>query len=167
MDFQEIGQAYSVLSNSNQRKEYDLMRSEQSHRPEQSARASKSNSNEREKQWTEMPPGGFPAADAQFDDIFEEMLREETNNINQQSGTGKGFFWGVMGGISGSVLGFILANIPGAIAGGVAGNRLGSVRDKHKKPVLEVFKSLPQSEKAQILAEMTVKLMAQMASGKP
>jgi hypothetical protein len=75
--------------------------------------------------------------DAQFADVFEEMLREEGMADPASRPTGK--FWGMLGGISGGALGFIVANVPGLLAGAVAGNRLGAVRDAKGKSVYAVF----------------------------
>lgn len=84
---------------------------------------------EREREQTE---------NAQFADVFEEMLREEgMAETGTSQPTGK--FWGVLGGISGGALGFIVANVPGLVAGVVAGNRLGAVRDAKGKSVYAVF----------------------------
>lgn len=78
------------------------------------------------------------AEDAQFADVFEEMLREEGM---AEPGTGRptGAFWGVVGGLSGGALGFIVGNVPGLLAGAVAGNRLGAVRDAKGKSVYAVY----------------------------
>ncbi|KAL8414956.1 hypothetical protein RB594_005965 [Gaeumannomyces avenae] len=78
------------------------------------------------------------AEDAQFGDVFEEMLREEGM---AQPGTNQptGKFWGMVGGMSGGALGFIVGNVPGLLAGAVAGNRLGAVRDARGKSVYAVF----------------------------
>lgn len=75
---------------------------------------------------------------AQFADVFEEMLREEgMADPNTNRPTSK--FWSVVGGLSGGALGFIMANVPGLIGGAVAGNRLGAVRDAKGKSVYSVF----------------------------
>ncbi len=78
------------------------------------------------------------AENAQFGDVFEEMLREEGM---AEPGTGRptSKFWSVVGGLSGGALGFIMANVPGLLAGAVAGNRLGAVRDARGKSVYAVF----------------------------
>lgn len=75
---------------------------------------------------------------AQFSDVFEEMMREQgmaEDGSNQPTGK----FWGMLGGVSGGALGFIVANVPGLVAGAVAGNRLGAVRDAKGKSVAAVF----------------------------
>jgi curved DNA-binding protein CbpA len=75
--------------------------------------------------------------DAQFSDVFEEMMREEGMAENDNQPTSK--FWSLVGGLSGGALGFIVANVPGMVAGAVAGNRLGAVRDARGKSVYAVF----------------------------
>jgi len=84
------------------------------------------------------------AEDAQFADVFEEMLREEgiseedlAKDANKQGGGSS--LWSIIGTISGGALGFIVANGPGMIAGAAAGNRLGAVRDAKGKSVWEVY----------------------------
>lgn len=75
---------------------------------------------------------------AQFGDVFEEMMREQgmaEDGTNQPTKK----FWSLMGGVSGGALGFIVANVPGMVAGAVAGNRLGAVRDAKGKSVFAVF----------------------------
>lgn len=57
-------------------------------------------------------------------------------------------------------MGFIIANVPGLLAGAVAGNRLGSVRDAKGKSVYEVFRELPQGDKARLLSQLAAKVFA-------
>lgn len=104
-------------------------------------------------------------ANEQFGTAFEEMLREE-GMANDEGGNARptGKFWSMVGGLSGGAMGFIVANFPGAVAGAVAGNRLGAVRDKHSKSVYEVFKELPQADKAKLLSELAQKLFASALS---
>lgn len=72
--------------------------------------------------------------------------------------TGK--FWSLVGGLSGGAMGFIVANFTGAVAGAVAGNRLGAIRDAKGKSVYEVFRELPQGDKARLLSELAAKVFA-------
>ncbi|KAK3990366.1 hypothetical protein QBC44DRAFT_325597 [Cladorrhinum sp. PSN332] len=97
---------------------------------------------------------------AQFADVFEEMLREEgiDGNGNQVNNTGK--FWGTLGGLSGGALGFIVANVPGLVAGAVAGNRLGAVRDAKGKSVYAVFQELPQDDRSRLLSQLAAKVFS-------
>ncbi|KAK1833759.1 hypothetical protein QBC39DRAFT_345080 [Podospora conica] len=96
--------------------------------------------------------------DAQFADVFEEMLREEGMADPASRPTGK--FWGMLGGISGGALGFIVANVPGLLAGAVAGNRLGAVRDAKGKSVYAVFQELPQDDRARLLTQLATKVFS-------
>lgn len=80
---------------------------------------------------------------AQFSDVFEEMMREEGMAEDDGSNRPTGKFWGLIGGASGGALGFIVANVPGLVAGAVAGNRLGAVRDAKGKSVFSVFQVSP------------------------
>ena len=95
----------------------------------------------------------------QFGDVFEEMLREE-GMAEQNGNNSTSKFWSMAGGVSGGVMGFIVGNFPGMMAGAVAGNRLGAVRDAKGKSVYEVFKDLPQSERAQLLSQLAAKVLA-------
>jgi hypothetical protein len=102
-------------------------------------------------------------SDEQFGGIFEEMLREEGMADHENSPTGK--FWSIVGGLSGGAMGFIVANFPGMVAGAVAGNRLGAVRDTKGKSVYEVFRELPQADKAKMLTDLAAKVFANVVSG--
>lgn len=101
---------------------------------------------------------------AQFADVFEEMLREE--GLAEEAGDGRGTtqptskFWGVLGGISGGALGFIVANVPGLVAGVVAGNRLGAIRDAKGKSVYAVFQELPQADRARLLSQLAARVFS-------
>jgi hypothetical protein len=73
---------------------------------------------------------------AQFGDVFEEMMHEEGVDEPAQARTR---FWQMAGAVSGGTMGFIIANMPGALAGAAVGNRLGAVRDARGKSVYSVF----------------------------
>jgi curved DNA-binding protein CbpA len=75
---------------------------------------------------------------AQFADVFEEMLREQ-GMADPDTNRPTNKFWSVIGGLSGGAMGFIIANVPGMIGGALAGNRLGAVRDAKGKSVYSVF----------------------------
>jgi len=154
-DFQKVAQAYHVLSDSHRKSEYDRSLNEHDRRRRgkkgTSAPAWSSDDEDSE---------SFEFAEGQFENEFEDLLREHTP-ANQQGG---GHFWSLVGGVSGAALGFIVANIAGAVAGGVAGNRLGALRDSHGKPVYEVFKELPQADKARILTDLASKFFAQIST---
>ncbi|KAI1476937.1 DnaJ-domain-containing protein [Daldinia eschscholtzii] len=99
------------------------------------------------------------AEDAQFGDVFEEMLREE-GLADEDTNRPTSKFWSILGAASGSVLGFIVANMPGAVAGAVAGNRLGAVRDAKGKSVYAVFQDLPQDDRARLLAQLATRVFS-------
>ncbi|KAM0437702.1 hypothetical protein ACHAPT_002067 [Fusarium lateritium] len=96
---------------------------------------------------------------AQFSDVFEEMMREEgMAEGGDNHPTGK--FWGMLGGVSGGALGFIVANVPGLVAGAVAGNRLGAIRDARGKSVYAVFQELPQDDRAKLLSQLALRVFS-------
>ncbi|GAB0132159.1 hypothetical protein EsDP_00000603 [Epichloe bromicola] len=96
---------------------------------------------------------------AQFSDVFEEMMREEGL---AEDGTNRPTikFWSMVGGVSGGALGFIVANVPGLVAGAVAGNRLGAVRDAKGKSVYAVFQELPQGDRARLLSQLASRVFS-------
>lgn len=97
--------------------------------------------------------------DAQFADVFEEMLREE-GMAEPGSGRPTGKFWGFLGGLSGGALGFIVANVPGLVAGAVAGNRLGAIRDAKGKSVYAVYQELPADDRSRLLGQLAVRVFS-------
>ncbi|XDG10028.1 hypothetical protein ABKA04_009643 [Annulohypoxylon sp. FPYF3050] len=99
------------------------------------------------------------AEDAQFGDVFEEMLREEGMDGADETHRDT-TFWSMLGTASGSIIGFIVGNMPGAVAGAVAGNRLGAVRDAKGKSVYAVFQDLPQDDKARLLAQLATRVFS-------
>lgn len=105
------------------------------------------------------PPDREKTEDAQFEDVFEEMMRDEGL---AEDGTNKptGRFWSLVGGASGGALGFIVANVPGLVAGAVAGNRLGAVRDAKGKSVYSVFLDLPQDDRARLLSQLAARVFS-------
>ncbi|WEW60331.1 hypothetical protein PRK78_005816 [Emydomyces testavorans] len=148
--FQQINDAYYILSDPRRRREYDDAR-----RTSSSAESS----------WTHThpPPQSESFASDQFGSMFEEMLREE-GMPPDEARAAVGYFWSVVGGLSGGAIGFIVANFPGALAGAVAGNRLGAVRDKNGKSVYEVFQALPQEDKAKILSRLAARFLQSAVS---
>ena len=140
--FQQVNDAYYVLSDPDRRRNYDATRSYS--RPAAAEQA---------------PPPDSGWQDAQFGDAFEEMMRDagldedaEPAAQGDGGGGGGGSLWSVMGGLSGATLGFIVANVPGMVAGAVAGNRLGAIRDRRGQSVYQVFQELPQDDKAKVLS---------------
>ncbi|GJN73153.1 hypothetical protein PLICBS_007229 [Purpureocillium lilacinum] len=98
--------------------------------------------------------------DAQFEDVFEEMMREEGMAEGDGSNAPTGKFWSLLGGVSGGALGFIVANVPGLVAGAVAGNRLGAVRDAKGKSVYAVFQELPQDDRSRLLSQLAARVFS-------
>ncbi|KAJ6782863.1 hypothetical protein PWT90_09949 [Aphanocladium album] len=96
---------------------------------------------------------------AQFRDVFEEMMREE-GMAEDGSNRPTNKFWSIIGGLSGGALGFIVANVPGLVAGAVAGNRLGAVRDAKGKSVYAVFQELPQDARTRLLSQLAAKVFS-------
>jgi curved DNA-binding protein CbpA len=107
----------------------------------------------------EQPQDREKTEEAQFEDVFEEMMRDEGL---AEDGTNKptGRFWSMIGGASGGALGFIVANVPGLVAGAVAGNRLGAVRDAKGKSVYSVFLDLPQADRARLLSQLAARVFS-------
>ncbi|OAA49367.1 Heat shock protein DnaJ [Metarhizium rileyi] len=99
---------------------------------------------------------------AQFSDVFEEMMREE-GMAEDGSNAPTSKFWSLVGGLSGGALGFIVANFPGMLAGAVAGNRLGAVRDAKGKSVYEVYSLLPQDDRARLLSQLATRVFSHVA----
>jgi curved DNA-binding protein CbpA len=186
--FQQINDAYYTLSDPTRRRDYDAARTYNSWTGTTATPESEDFDDEVPRPnaggagagagfggfpWSAFGFGSAPAgnteeshnkfSEEQFGGIFEEMLREEGMANQDASPTGK--FWSIVGGLSGGAMGFIVANFPGMVAGAVAGNRLGSVRDAKGKSVYEVFRELPQGDKAKLLSEMAAKVFANVVSG--
>jgi DnaJ-class molecular chaperone len=185
--FQTINDAYYTLSDPTRRRDYDAARTYNSWTGTTATPESDDPGEEEIPRqsggggggafggfpWSAFGFGSAPAgnteeshnrfSEEQFGGIFEEMLREEGMANQDASPTGK--FWSLVGGLSGGAMGFIVANFPGMVAGAVAGNRLGSVRDAKGKSVYEVFRELPQGDKAKLLSEMAAKVFANVVSG--
>jgi len=182
--FQQINDAYYTLSESSRRKEYDEARRYTGFTGGGRSGASSTTAYDDEDPEEEIPrqapPGGFGAwsswfsgqpeaeqsrrSSAQFESVFDEMLREE-GMAEGETAQPTGKFWSFVGGLSGGALGFIMANFPGAVAGAVAGNRLGAVRDSRGKSVYQVFQELPQGEKAKLLSDLAARVFAHAVSG--
>jgi curved DNA-binding protein CbpA len=179
--FQQVNDAYYMLSEATRRRNYDEAR--QFHGVGAQSSTSGDNNDDNDSGFEEVPrpnmPGGFAwgagdgggggaaaagrhgrnTDDAQFGSAFEEMLHDE-GMAEGEEGRPTHLFWSIVGGLSGAALGFIVANFPGAVAGAVAGNRLGAVRDAKGKSVYEVFQELPQEDKSKLLADLAAKVFA-------
>ncbi|KAM3530715.1 hypothetical protein MY4038_004809 [Beauveria bassiana] len=174
--FQLVNDAYYTLSDPTRRREYDAQRKMFNHAPSSDPFAEADD---------DAPPGYSAGGDgtspfswawnfftkgnggeerertenAQFRDVFEEMMREQGM---AEDGTNRptGKFWSIVGGLSGGALGFILANVPGLVAGAVAGNRLGAVRDAKGKSVYAVFQDLPPDDRNRLLSQLAAKVFS-------
>lgn len=176
--FQQINDAYYTLSDPARRRDFDAARSFHSFTGN-SGGSTADQTYEEDIPSAQGGTSGFPGwssffgstfgkntpdqeeerTNAQFHDVFEEMMREEGMAEGERAApTGK--FWSMVGGLSGGAMGFIVANFPGAIAGAVAGNRLGAVRDARGKSVYSVFQELPQADKAKLLSDLAARVFA-------
>ncbi|RSL48309.1 hypothetical protein CEP54_012989 [Fusarium duplospermum] len=173
--FQLVNDAYYTLSDNSRRREYDAQRKLfdtstpadpfEEDIPEGEEGAPPQNAYSWAWNFFTNQAGGANAQDreqtenAQFSDVFEEMMREEgMAEGGDNHPTGK--FWGMLGGVSGGALGFIVANVPGMVAGAVAGNRLGAIRDARGKSVYAVFQELPQDDRAKLLSQLAIRVFS-------
>ena len=173
--FQLVNDAYFTLSNPSRRKEYDEQWRKHSSSSttggdpfaqaagdayswawnfftSKAARSSSQNQRQQHQQTRE------ETEEWQFEDIFDEMMRDEGLAGGNTLPTGS--FWSCVGGISGGALGFIVANVPGMVAGAVAGNRLGAVRDAKGKSVYSVFQELAPDDRAKVLSQLAAKVLS-------
>ncbi|KAF9385865.1 hypothetical protein CPB97_004385 [Podila verticillata] len=134
--FQQVADAYYVLSNTERRREYDLARKSQSR-----------------KSWsTSSAP--HAEADTVFGGVFEELLRPEVENPSN--------FYSPIGMASGAALGFICGGVPGALIGGYGGKQLGKIRDHKGVSVMEAFGRLEHAHKAAIIATLAAKIFSSL-----
>ncbi|KAG0236139.1 hypothetical protein BGW42_004023 [Actinomortierella wolfii] len=136
--FQQVADAYYVLSNPQRRREYDQAR----------------RSHNARRTWTEDHANAHAEPNTIFGNVFEELLRPEVENPSS--------FYSTIGMASGAALGFICAGIPGVMMGGYAGKKLGQVRDNKGVSVMEAFGRLEQAQRMAILAALAGKLVASL-----
>ncbi|KAF9345793.1 hypothetical protein BGX26_002734 [Mortierella sp. AD094] len=129
--FQQVADAYYVLSSTDRRREYD------------NAKRNKSRSG-----WSTSAAHAEP--DSVFGGVFEELLRPEVENPSS--------FYSSIGMASGAAIGFICGSIPGALLGGYGGKTLGSIRDRKGVSVMEAFMRLEHAHKAAIIATLAAKI---------
>jgi curved DNA-binding protein CbpA len=177
--FQQINDAYYTLSDPTRRRDFDAARSFHSFTGNSGTSGGYDDDDEEVPRPDPAAGGGFPSwgsffsstfgantpkeeearSNAQFHDVFEEMMREE-GMAEGETAHPTGKFWSMVGGLSGGAMGFIVANFPGAVAGAVAGNRLGAIRDTKGKSVWSVFQELPQADKAKLLSDLAARVFA-------
>ncbi|POY71409.1 hypothetical protein BMF94_5721 [Rhodotorula taiwanensis] len=153
--FQAVADAYFELSDPSRRRAYDQLRKANQTRWTDSSDESANfwnyfggGAGRQQEEDDAAEPEDFERPDPEhvFGNVFEELLRPEVHRILP--------IWTWGGAASGAVLGFITANLPGAAFGAFAGSKLGAIRDAKGKSVASVFSSLPQTEKAGILAAL-------------
>ncbi|KAF9979554.1 hypothetical protein BGZ75_009566 [Mortierella antarctica] len=133
--FQQVADAYYVLSNVDRRREYDNAR--------------RSRSRESRSAWSASAPH-HAEAETVFGGVFEELLRPEVQNPR--------YFYSPIGMASGVALGFICGGVPGALLGGYGGKTLGRIRDQKGVSVMEAFGRLEHAHKAAIIASIAAKI---------
>ncbi|KAF9119048.1 hypothetical protein BGX30_004114 [Mortierella sp. GBA39] len=133
--FQQVADAYYVLSNTQRRKEYDIARRTAQNRGSWSTSATAQ---------------GQAEPETVFGGVFEELLRPEVQNPTS--------FFSPVGMASGAALGFICGGIPGALIGGYGGKTLGHIRDQKGVSVIEAFGRLEHAHKAAIIASLAAKI---------
>ncbi|GAA5866164.1 hypothetical protein JCM3774_004103 [Rhodotorula dairenensis] len=153
VEFQAVADAYFELSDPSRRKAYDELRKANRSRwtdsSDESANFWDYFGGGAQRQHEEAAePEDFERPDPEhvFGNVFEELLRPEVHRILP--------IWTWGGAASGAILGFITANLPGAAVGAFAGSKLGAIRDAKGKAVYAVFKDLPVTQRAGILAEL-------------
>ncbi|KAJ1499923.1 hypothetical protein HMI54_015087 [Coelomomyces lativittatus] len=145
--YEELNQAYFVLSDKERRLKYDRTRQKPS--------SSASNS-------VALTSVFFPGASEHmdfFDSVFADLIENEIKEEHQKSISTQGSLWKSLGTMSGSILGFIFANIPGAMIGAVVGFKAGQVRDKTGRSVMDVWRSMNPDKRRSILNRLVQKLL--------
>ncbi|KAI9137870.1 DnaJ domain-containing protein [Paraphysoderma sedebokerense] len=161
--FQEVSEAYYVLSDPQRKKEYDEARKKNGSGGSSSGGGNRTMTlaNNNPLNWTEFL-GIHVHPDEIFGNVFDELLSTEMRSMEIEGNAGNRggtSVWGFLGSASGAVLGFIVANVPGSAVGGYLGFKLGKVRDTTGKSVLEVWTKLTREQKYAILQRLAVKLL--------
>ncbi|KAJ3175073.1 hypothetical protein HDU87_006470 [Geranomyces variabilis] len=128
--FQEVAQAYFVLSDKDRRNAYDRSRKDKT----------------RFAQDEHVDPNSV------FGSVFDELLVPEVPNPV--------WFWEPVGAAAGFVMGFIVFNIPGAMFGAWTGKKMGKVRDMKGVSTGEAFLRLSKDRKAEILSGLAQKMFS-------
>ncbi|KIM48067.1 hypothetical protein M413DRAFT_63016 [Hebeloma cylindrosporum] len=139
--FQAVADAYYVLSDTQRRREYDVLYKTRRNRTTDPGASSSFGT----------PDGTRPNPEGVFADVFDELLRSEVERRVP--------WWSYFGAVCGAGMGFIIANFPGLMLGAVAGNRLGAIRDAKGKSVAAVFNDLGGQQKAEILRALAMKVL--------
>ncbi|KAJ6557864.1 DnaJ domain-containing protein [Mycena capillaripes] len=129
--FQEVANAYSVLSDPIQRQEYRARRGLFKRLFSRIFRRSRRID--------------YPQVDAEkvFVDVFAELLRPEIERYSRS--------WTFLGAMAGAGLGYIMDDSRGLARGAAIGSALGAIRDANGKSVAETFSELREDQKAEIL----------------
>jgi len=157
--FQQINQAYFILSDPQRRQIYDTQYNEycsaagSNFELENNVQAKKCKRNPSTKNITKYEREANP--DKIFGNVFEELFQPDVPKPNT--------FWKPLGGAAGVVLGFICMNVTGAVAGGVIGTKLGQIRDNKGCSVYDAFKKLDKGKKAEILSQITKEVVQRAA----
>jgi curved DNA-binding protein CbpA len=156
--FQQINQAYFILSDPERRQIYDTQYNdyctaagdsfEKEHEYSRKCKRNASTSNIYKYEKEANP-------DRIFGNVFEELFNPDIPKPHT--------FWKPLGGAAGIVLGFICMNVPGAVTGAVVGAKLGQIRDNKGCSVYEAFKKLDKGKKAEILSEITKQVVQRAA----
>jgi len=160
--FQQINQAYFILSDPQRREIYDTQYNEycviagNNFDKEHNIVSSKCKRNAESGHISKFEKAANP--DKIFGNVFEELFQPEVPKPHT--------FWKPLGGAAGVVLGFICMNVTGAVAGGVIGTKLGQIRDNKGCSVYDAFKKLDKGKKAEILSQITKEVVQRAAKVK-
>jgi len=157
--FQQINQAYFILSDPQRRQIYDTQYNEYCSAAGSTFETENAKRCKKNPDTTNIYKYERDAdPDKIFGNVFEELFHADVPRPHT--------FWKPLGGAAGIVLGFICMNVTGAVAGGIAGAKLGDIRDKKGCSVYDAFKKLDRGKKAEILSELTKEVVARAANFK-